>query len=75
MKSKTKTMPTLSAKDRALLRSIREGADIYDYSIAKRLRELEKLGLVAICQAMDPPKDPLMKQPYFGAIAAEGGKP
>ena len=53
----------------AILKSIKNGADIYDYGVAKILRTLEKEGLVTITKAMNAPKDGSKRQPYFGAIA------
>lgn len=61
-------MNTLTPEERAALKAVGKGADVYDRAIAIVLRRLEKRGLVTITRAMMPPPGD-QRQPYFGAIA------
>lgn len=57
------------------LSAVENGADIYSYALAWRLREIEKEEpeLIEICRPMeDPPGD--QQQPYFGCICKEEGR-
>jgi hypothetical protein len=56
------------------LRAVRDGADIYERSMEGVLRDLSKLGLVDICEAMQAPKDGAKRQPYFGCILTPLGR-
>jgi hypothetical protein len=58
----------LNKKDKDLLREIGNGADIYGYEQAVRLRALEKKGIVIICEPLSN-RNGKNKQPYFGCIA------
>lgn len=62
----------LSKADKDLLTLVKDGADIYRYDYAKRLRELEKKGLVAICKPMAYTGDGTDQVPYFGCIVKKG---
>lgn len=68
-------MKRITAEDiaKALL-DVRYGADVYGLADAKLYRDLEKLGLVNICPAMNAPKDAAKRQPYFGCIITDAGK-
>lgn len=52
------------------------GADVYGYTDARLLREVEthKPELIEICAAQNAPSDGAKKQPYFGAILTKAGK-
>lgn len=58
------------------MRKVENGADVYDYGIAVRLREVKQLAptYLSIVDAMNPPNDVRAKQPYFGAILTHVGK-
>lgn len=58
---------------------IEGGADVYGYSLAKSLREMERAKPRAhkkyftITKAMQAPENGAERQPYFGAIATKLG--
>lgn len=58
---------------KALL-DVKGGADIWGMADAKLYRDLEKLGLVDICPAMNAPADGAKRQPYFGCIITPLGR-
>ena len=60
----------LTRDEKDVLAQVKNGGDIYNYSVAMMLRRLEKRGLVKIVKAMDPPPGH-HQQPYFGAIAVK----
>jgi hypothetical protein len=63
----------ITKKHKDALKAVENGADVYDWGIACRLRECEKDGLVIIGNAQgDPPGN--KEQPYFGAIISAKGK-
>lgn len=65
----------LTLEDVALLKTVRDGADIFGFGTARKLRALGKKAphLLTICDVMgDYPG--VHRQPYFGAIATADGK-
>lgn len=71
-----KPRPTVEgpSETEAALRDVLNGADVYGRADAMLYRELEKLGLVNICEAMQAPKDGAKRQPYFGCIITVLGR-
>lgn len=65
----------LSHEEIAELAAVAQGADVWGYGNAKRLRSVQKKAphLISICKAMEKPPGH-MRQPYFGAIATEAGR-
>ena len=59
----------LSKVEKEVLKSVKEGADVWGYGEAKTCRQLETKGLVKIVRAMNAPRDGAKQQPYFGCIA------
>lgn len=64
----------LTAEEIAELAAVSEGADVWGYSNAMRLRSVQRKApqLINICKAMEQPPGH-MQQPYFGAIATRAG--
>lgn len=65
----------LSLDEVDALRAVAEGADVYAYGIARHLRSVQKKrpSYIRIGRAKHrPPGEE--QQPYFGAIATDGGK-
>lgn len=60
----------LTKWQKAAMREVIEGADIYNRSIAMRLREVETSHpeFIRITAARTAPRDGAQQQPYFGAI-------
>lgn len=69
-------MANTSAVDLAVLRSIRDGADIYSRALAKHLRSLHEAfpELIEITEPMMYDGDGTDQVPYFGAILTQAGK-
>jgi hypothetical protein len=65
---------TAAHKDAVL--SVRNGADVSGYQIARLLREVEATHpeYISIGPLQMGPYDPVGKLPYFGAIATAKGK-
>ena len=61
---------------RQALEAVEEGADIYSYLLALKLREIERdrPGFVKIGKPMCAPVDGARTQPYFGCILTDGGR-
>lgn len=55
---------------------VRNGADVWDRSIAGRLRMVEQMRpqWIDIGKAVMAPEDGALRQPYFGAILTTSGK-
>jgi hypothetical protein len=68
--------PQLNKAQREAMAAVKDGADVYDYATALRLREVQRAfpGFVDIGPAMAPPTNGTAKQPYFGAILTAAGK-
>jgi hypothetical protein len=66
----------LTKEHREAMAAVRNGADVYSYATALRLREVERAypDLVDIGPAMNPPPNGADQQPYFGAILTAAGK-
>ena len=66
----------LTAEQREAMRAVWNGADVYSYAVALRLREVQRLfpGFVDIGRAMCAPVNGAEQQPYFGAILTAAGK-
>ena len=58
------------------LKAVKNGADVYDYKLAKTLRKVEREfpELVSIGQPQMYSGDGTDKVPYFGAICTKKGK-
>jgi len=56
------------------LLDVKQGADVWGRADAILYRDLAKLGLVEITEAMNAPKDGAKKQPYFGCIITPAGR-
>lgn len=65
-------MNTLTKDERAALRAVKDGGDVYDRGIAVILRACEKRGLVTIVKPVMP-QSGKARQPYFGAITTRAG--
>ena len=65
----------LTHEEIAELAAVADGADVWGYANAKRLRAVQKKAphLISIVRAMEKPPGH-MRQPYFGAIATEAGR-
>lgn len=57
------------------MHAVIDGADVYNRTIAVRLREVEKNNptLIRITKAHSAPRDGAAAQPYFGAILTAAG--
>jgi hypothetical protein len=66
----------LSRDQRAAMSAVAYGADVYSYSIALRLREVQRThpDLIDIGPAMGAPQNGAERQPYFGAILTAAGR-
>ncbi len=74
---KTNPVPSAYALAESIedaLRAVKGGADIYYLHDAAMYRNLQALGLVAIVEAMQAPKDEAKRQPYFGCIITRSGQ-
>lgn len=58
------------------LESVKNGADVYAYGLAVKLREIEREQpeLIDICPPKAPPEDGAEQQPYFGCICTRAGQ-
>jgi hypothetical protein len=65
----------LTPEQIAAMKAVKDGADVYAYGIALRLREVQRAhpGLIDIGRAMSPPSNGAARQPYFGAILTKAG--
>ena len=54
------------------LKAVQDGADVFGYGIAEKLRECEREGFVEICDAVGNYPG-ASQQPYFGAVLTEKG--
>ena len=77
LKQMQKDSVSLTREQAHAILDIKNGADVYDYSLAKTLREMERSGeskdLFEITKAMNPLPHGAKQQPYFGAIAKPKG--
>lgn len=69
------TVDLLTAEEIAELRGVVNGADVWGYGNAKRLRSIQKKApdLIDIVPAMNRPPGH-ERQPYFGCIATAAGR-
>ena len=74
--AETKWTLRLTMEQRAAMSAVAHGADVYSYSIAVRLREVQRAfpRLLDIGPAMNSPADGAAQQPYFGAILTARGR-
>jgi predicted nucleotidyltransferase len=65
----------LSKEKREAILTVRRGADVYSYSLAKTLRQIEKdnPGLIEIGKPQMYRGDGTDRMPYFGCIATPKG--
>lgn len=66
----------LTPEQICVLGLIKEGADVWGYSHASILRDVQRLHpqLLRIVKAKNAPKDGAAKRPYFGAILTKAGR-
>lgn len=75
-KKKTNRGAKLTGEQVVAMTAVKDGADVYSYTTALRLREVERLHpeFIDIGRAMNAPKNGSEQQPYFGAILTAAGK-
>ena len=61
---------------KSAMRKVASGADVFDYGLAKSLREVEKIApeMIRITGAMGDYGDGRNQEPYFGAILTKEGR-
>lgn len=66
----------LTEDEKAALRAVEDGADVYSYALARTLRIIDQRrpGLVDICDPQAYHGDGTDQVPYFGAILTDAGK-
>ena len=71
-----KKITKLFPGEKEAMRLVEHGADIYDYTSARVLREVEKRHpkFISIGPAMMYKGDGTDRMPYFGAILTEAGR-
>lgn len=66
----------INAEEAKVILDVRGGADIYDYSLAKIFRTMERRGVIGyfdITRPMMYTGDGTDKMPYFGVISTKAG--
>ena len=65
----------LNAKHKKAMAAVKDGADVFDYAIARKLREVQRANpsLIRIVRPLGDYGDGSRREPYFGAKLTKKG--